>query len=91
MDFKLECVSRSYTIEVDLVKIEASDSEKDIHNKQDEILYNQLSKLEGVSNADYNGHFGPYIWLTIEPEFETPELWLKIENLIKSSYKSLDV
>ncbi len=34
---------------------------------------------------DYNGHYGPNIYLRIEPEHDTPETWEKIETLIKQA------
>lgn len=83
---KRECVAKQYTIEVDLLKIMDSDSFHENENEWDEILDQKLDKIKGVEDVDYNGHFGSYVFLTIETEFDTPELWLEIEKTIKESY-----
>lgn len=79
---KRECVAKQYTIEVDLRAIMDWDSQKENDNQWDDILHMQLDKIEGVENVDYNGHFGNYIWLTIEHPHDNKVTWDKIETLI---------
>ena len=81
-----ECVAKQYTIEVDLAKIMDSDFKKEENDQWDDVLSQQLDRLEGVNAVDYNGHFGPVVFLTVDIEHDTPELWLKIEKTIKESY-----
>ena len=83
---KRECVSRQYTIEVDLMKIMDSDDYHENQDNEDAVLYNVLSKLPGVDNVDYNGHFGPYVWVTIDARNDNAETWEAIEKLIQCSY-----
>ena len=40
----------------------------DLDNEVDVPLYQELEKIEGVSEIDYDGHFGPYIFLTVDLE-----------------------
>lgn len=78
----VECVSRQYTIEVDLKAIMDSDFQKEEKGQCDDVLNIQLDAIEGVSETDYNGHFGGYVWINIEAKHDTDETWAKIETLI---------
>jgi len=86
MDLDRECVAKQYKIKVDLKLIEDSDFYKENKNQWDEILSKKLDKIKGLNNVDYNGHFGPYIWLTIETECDTSETWSEIEKFINEAY-----
>lgn len=46
-------------------------------------LYEKLGELDGVADVDYDGHFGPYVFLTIEKEHDTAETKRKIREIIK--------
>jgi len=49
----------------------------------DEIqLYEELDKLDGVNDTNYDGHFGPYIFLNIEVECDTPETHEQVIQII---------
>lgn len=82
---KFQLLSSSYAFEVsrpDLLKIMDNDG-----NRDDE-LYKILDRIKGVSKTDYDGHFGPYIYCTIEKEFDTVstrrDIMKKIEEYIKN-------
>jgi len=45
-------------------------------------LYEVLNSLEGISDADYNGHFGLFIFLTVEAKHDNESMWSKIETVI---------
>lgn len=77
-----EITARQYTIKIDLKAIMDSDAFYENENQMDEMLYFKLDKLEGVSNVDYNGHFGNYIWLTVDAQYDNDELWKKIDSII---------
>ena len=78
--FERSIVSTSYCVElavgemVDLIKTEKYDD--------DENLVENLSLIEGVSDVDWNGHFGPIIYLTLELGNDTPWTWEEIYNCI---------
>jgi hypothetical protein len=70
-----------YSIELTVdqfLDIEARDTHEDTP------LYETLDKLYGVHDTDYNGHFGPSIFLTIGSMCDTIELKEKITNIILS-------
>lgn len=81
-----ECVARQYTIEVDLKAIMDSDTYLENENKWESSLAHMLDKIPGVHNVDYNGHFGPHVWLTIESHLDNDETWEIINNAIHQSY-----
>lgn len=55
-------------------------------NKQPELdndLGTALDQLPGVSGTDYNGHFGSYIYYTVDADDDTPELQAQVVELIR--------
>lgn len=44
------------------------DKDNDFENEDewDKTLYKILEKIDGVTEVDYNGHFGAYIFVTLE-------------------------
>lgn len=81
--------STRYTLYItrkELLKILANDGEQHL----DDYLFSLLNKLPGVVDTDYDGHFGPHIFVTIEHEFDTEENWKVIEQTI-ADYIAMDV
>lgn len=70
-------IAISYMVEIDRIAF----ANKLIHD--DESFYEALDKIEGVNDIDYNGHFGPYIYLTIDLDVNVPETLEKIKKLIQ--------
>jgi len=81
-----ECVARQYTIEVDLRTIMDSDAYLENENKWESHLFHMLDKIPGVGDVDYNGHFGNYVWLTIESHLDNDNTWELIMQAIHHSY-----
>jgi len=48
-------------------------------------LHEHLSKIAGVEEVDYNGHFGAYIFLTISTDCDNEETWKKIKEIINEA------
>lgn len=46
-------------------------------------LYYDLEKIEGVSDIEYNAHFGPRIYFTVECDNMMEKRLSKIEETIK--------
>jgi hypothetical protein len=63
----------------------------DLDNKAlddyDDVLYMRLMDIEGVENAKYDGHFGPYIFVELDCQCDNGETWKLIENTIKDYIK----
>jgi hypothetical protein len=58
-----------------------------IMDKDDEHsppLYLLLSSIEGVFDIEYDGHFGPHIYLSIEHEHDNQDIWKTIHKTIES-------
>lgn len=47
-----------------------------------EYLFELLNKIEGVSDTDYNGHFGPYVFFNLDAVDDSPEKREEIRTLI---------
>lgn len=58
-------------------------TKKDAENNWDGTLSNQLDKIHGVHDTDYNGHFGLFIFLNVGSKEDTRETWAKIRKLIE--------
>ena len=74
----VECTKKQYTIEVDYLKIATADWE----GAFEDYLHNKLEMCDGVTDVDYDGHFGNAVYLTVDQEFDTPRLWQEIEKII---------
>ena len=55
-----------------------------------ESLHTLLVKIEGVESCDYNGMFGPYIFLEIEKAHDDRELWVEVQR-VTNEYLKLTV
>lgn len=45
-------------------------------------LYENLENIKGISNVDYNSHFGNYIFMTIDKEKDSTKFQKNIQNKI---------
>lgn len=81
---KAAVVQRTYCIDVtvdELIKIMRYDVEV-LLGEVEEGLYAKLEDIEGVSKVEYDGHFGPHIWFTIDVEHDHSNTWLAIEAAV---------
>jgi len=46
------------------------------------ILYYYIIGVEGVIECNYDGHFGPYVYVEIDNAFDTPATMQKIKQVI---------
>lgn len=83
-----KCTSRSYEIDIDdLMEIIEMDSDCEDDGDWNEILSEKLDMVNGVTDTDYNGHFGHYIFLTIDSEYDDKDTWDTIEKTINEHIK----
>ena len=89
---KRERVSSQYVITVNLGLIMDSDRHCENENLWEEVLSTKIDKLPGVSGTEYNGHFGNFVWVTLETENDIKETWEEIKLLINAAQsRGLDV
>jgi hypothetical protein len=90
MDFKVKkmMVSVEYALTVD------NDIFSKILDKDDEAgdftetLSQQLMEtLDGVSEVDYDGHFGPHIYIHLDPKFDYSSTWFAVYKIINDYVK----
>lgn len=78
---KLEPTSTNYAVQVDLGQF-ARLLEDENEWFMETILADDLAKLDGVDSVEYNGHFGPCIYLRIDTEHDTSERHAEIIAII---------
>jgi len=89
---KKECTSKQYEIEIDdLMAIIDADADHEDDSDWDEVLSEQLDLLDGITDSDYNGHFGNYIFLTIDSKYDNDKTWDAIETTIKNHIKGISI
>jgi len=57
--------------------------EKDKELGHTNTLSDRIDKVMGVYDGNYDGHFGPYIFYTVEKEYDTPATHAAIHKLIR--------
>ena len=77
-----EITSKSYAIPIDDVDDFLAIDKYEGDQDASKCLYMTLERIDGIHSVDYNGHFGSYIYLTIEEEHDTKETHKKISDLI---------
>ena len=50
--------------------------------KRDSGLYDCLFKINGVSDIDYDYHFGNGLWLSIDSFYDVLKTWIAIDLII---------
>jgi hypothetical protein len=82
---KRELTAKQYCVEVtyeEFVKLTDKEFDYQNNNDFDTTLYNELEKINGVNNVDYNGHFGPNIFYIMEEDYASKETDEKIKKII---------
>lgn len=81
--FSVDVTSTSYAFEVDRQAL------ADLFKREDYeftkiTLARRLEDLPGVFSVEYNGHLGPFIYLSIEAEFDTADRREEILEIIRN-------
>lgn len=85
-----EIVSRNYAVEVDRSSfLDLLDSESHATNSAAyqigaQTLADKMGSVPGISDVEYNGHFGAAIYFTIDDENDTDVTRTSIANIIES-------
>lgn len=89
MNFKRIVTARNYRIDVTVDQFLIMTNRESICSEfAGPYLSEQLDDLDGVDDADYNGHFGAHIYVRIEPEHDTEERWVQIEALVAQAVRT---
>ena len=79
--FKKEVTQRVYAIEVGVKGLlDIIERDKDYSTP---CVAEELEKLDGVWKVQYDGHFGPFVYLTVDVEDDTDKTWYLIKSIIK--------
>jgi len=52
------------------------------HSEREHYIEDELLKIPGVFNVDYNGHFGSFLFLSVEKEHDNDNTLFKISDVI---------
>ena len=71
-----------YAIEVGVKRLTEILAEDEAELRHRETLSGRLDQIDGVDRANYDGHFGPFVFLRLDVENDNDETWAEIEQLI---------
>ena len=78
MNRDFQVTARSFRIPITMAEYDAID-----HCERDGFeVGRMLEKIPGVENVDYNGHFGMFIFLTIEKQYDNDNTLRAISEII---------
>ncbi len=80
---RLEVVHTRYTIGVPKDRAQA------LFEAQDPSLLDRLKAIPGISDVEYGGHSGPFVYLTIDDEADTPRKHDVICSVIDGALKEV--
>jgi hypothetical protein len=81
-----QCVEKRYAVEIDvdafliITSIKYSDYQDDMISP---TLCDDLNKIPGLHNIDYNCHFGNYIYFTVSTDDDNEKLRKEVEDCIE--------
>ncbi len=86
MKLKAECTRREYAVEIPVdAMLRLLESERTGKLPLGVMLSEKLEEFDGVSNVDYDGHFGANVFYRVDSEDDTPELHESIYALIRKA------
>ena len=65
---QLEATATSYCFEIEIEEFEAMEirDEERYDDGEQKHLFEILDSMDGVSDTDYNGHFGSFVYFTVD-------------------------
>lgn len=88
---KLTCTHRSYRLDITKAQMLALlDSEGFLKpDPKGGTLLSKLDKLPGVSDIEYNGHYGAAVYFTIDADNDSADFRAGVKDLILTHLDSL--
>lgn len=89
MPYSFEKVCTSYSIEItdqlflSLLRSESAETGNAAYQAGNQTLAAKLDRIPGVSDIEYDGHFGPAVFVTISSEEDTEQVKGEIIKTIK--------
>lgn len=79
-----EVTSTSYCVELSIEEmLTLLGSDQVAWEEDEENLVEKLEEIDGVSEVEYNGHFGPAVYLTVDNGNDTSDTWVEIYSCIR--------
>jgi len=67
----------------EFTKIMDRETEQENDHDWDNHLYQELNKIDGVDDTDYNGHFGPNIFFSLDVQFNEAKTIEAVKKIIE--------
>jgi hypothetical protein len=83
MAMKREVTLTKYAIEITEVELGTITKYEREDGYCENALYHILEEQTRAVQVDYDGHFGNYIYVSLEPKDDNEEQWEQIEQIIK--------
>lgn len=80
-------VSTSYAYGLTIEEFQKVTRKDDEEEDYERTLGAKLERLEGVRDVEYNGHFGPFIYYTIDVDHDGSKTHSDIFDLIWEAYQ----
>jgi hypothetical protein len=87
-----ECIEKRYAVEIDSSLFSVLDGDTysldaDGYKRNKKSLFDDLDKMSGVYDIEYNGHFGNFVYFSVATEDDKPSLHKKVERCIEKHLK----
>jgi hypothetical protein len=85
-DLKMVVIRRYYEVEIPVNDFLALSNAESVHGEGplcDDSLCQRFSKVPGVYDVEYNGHFGSSIYFRLDDEFDYTAIHEQILEIIK--------
>lgn len=71
----------------EFIKILDKEKEQENNNDWDNHLFNELNKIDGVDDTDYNGHFGANIFFSFDVDYDEAATMKAVKKVIEKWVK----
>jgi multidrug efflux pump subunit AcrB len=78
--FKKVATSTNYVIAYGLENFKKM---TDIEIHKEKYLDDQLEKIDGILKIEYNGHFGPNIFIEVDNDYDNLVLWSRVDRILR--------
>lgn len=86
---ELVVVSKSYRLEVPLEDFKIIMEDESFIGNGCYLFWDKIQQISEIYDVEYNGHYGPAIFYSVNEEDNTEELHKRVQNLFVDTVKQL--
>ena len=72
------------------VEVDEKDFVECIINEDELLLYDRLNEIDGVTGVEYDGHFGPFIYFSVDLDKDVPAILEQVKKTIERHIDETD-